>query len=104
MKDELSTLVLDLCKIDSTTGQEKGAVDFLEGYLKRKGWHTERQKVGPEEGRDNLWVFSSGAAPSVFYCTHLQILFLPLLLPNYLMMERCFLAEGFVMPRGLQPA
>jgi len=41
-------LTLDVCRIDSTTGLEKGAVDFFEQYLQGKGWKTERQPVGPE--------------------------------------------------------
>ena len=65
-------LTLDVCRIDSTTGLEKGAVDFFELYLQGKGWKTERQPVGPEVGRDNLWAFSGDKNPDLIFCTHLD--------------------------------
>lgn len=65
-------LTLDLCKIDSTTGNEKAAIDFLEDYLTKAGWKTARQPVGPEKGRDNLWAFSEEKHPDIIFCTHLD--------------------------------
>jgi len=72
LMDQAVSLTLDLCRIDSTTGSEKEAVDFLENFLKKRDWITERQPVGPEEGRDNLWVFSENRSPDIIFCTHLD--------------------------------
>lgn len=65
-------LVLDLCKLDATTGQEKSSIDFVESYLKKTGWKTRRQPVGPTSGRDNVWAFASDQEPSVIFTTHLD--------------------------------
>jgi len=74
----LIQLVLDLCKIDATTGNEKGSVDFLESLLTKSNWKTKRQPVGPEKGRDNLWAFASDTAPAILFTTHLDTV------PNYI--------------------
>lgn len=65
-------LILELCTLDGTTGQEKSSVDFLESFLKKNHWRTRRQPVGPTPGRDNLWAFASDAAPNVIFTTHLD--------------------------------
>lgn len=70
--DSLAHLTLQLCGIDGTTGKEKASVDFLELFLKEQGWKTQRQPVGPEKGRDNLWAFASEMSPKVIFCTHVD--------------------------------
>lgn len=65
-------LILDLCKLDATTGQEKTSVDFLESFLANNHWRTRRQPVGPAKGRDNLWAFASEEDPLVLFTTHLD--------------------------------
>jgi len=71
-QQELVPLILKLCQLNATSGQEKASVDFLESVLKQSGWRTERQPVGPEKGRDNLWAFASDTDPEVLFTTHLD--------------------------------
>ncbi len=71
-KDPLVTLIQKLCQLDASTGKEKKSVDFLQDYLSKLGWKTERQPIGPEMGRDNLWAFSKDRNPKVIFSTHLD--------------------------------
>lgn len=70
--DPLVHLTLQLCALDATTGNENASIDFLDKHLSQQGWKTQRQPVGPQKGRDNLWAFSSEAPPEVIFCTHVD--------------------------------
>ncbi|HEY2933473.1 MAG TPA: M20/M25/M40 family metallo-hydrolase [Acidobacteriota bacterium] len=65
---EVEELTRKLVAIESTTGCEGPAADFLYGYLRDHGWSA--QKLPVEEGRWN--VFARRGAPQVVFSTHID--------------------------------
>jgi acetylornithine deacetylase len=61
-------LTRDLVKLETPTGAEGPAVDYLDGALRRLGYQVTRQPVTP--GRDNLYAWRE--APEVVFSTHLD--------------------------------
>jgi len=57
-----------LVSLETPTGSEKPATDFLEDTLRHAGYRTVRQPVSP--GRDNLYAYRS--PPTVVFSTHLD--------------------------------
>ena len=57
-----------LVALETPTGSEGPATDFLEGALRHAGYHTVRQPV--TAGRANLYAYR--AAPTVVFSTHLD--------------------------------
>jgi acetylornithine deacetylase len=57
-----------LVALDTPTGCECPATDFIEGLLCRIGYRTLRQEVSP--GRDNLYAFRE--TPELVFATHLD--------------------------------
>ena len=62
-------LVLDLARIDSTSGQEADVIAFVERLLASRGWTTTRIPVTP--GRDDIFA-TTDPAPLVTLSTHLD--------------------------------
>ena len=69
-------LTRDLVTLETPTGHEGPATDFLAGLLRRLGYQVIRQPVTP--GRDNLYAFRE--APEVVFSTHIDCVppYLPL--------------------------
>jgi acetylornithine deacetylase len=67
--DSLTQLRLtrELVDIDSTTGRETAAGEFIAGTLERLGWNVERQPV--LDGRFNV-IARSSQPPAVVFSTH----------------------------------
>lgn len=61
-------LTRDLVALETPTGAEGPATDYLAQVLTRLGYQVMRQPVAP--GRDNLYAYRE--APSVVYSTHLD--------------------------------
>ena len=57
-----------LVALETPTGSEGPATDFLDTLLRRAGYHTVRQPVSP--GRENLYAYR--ASPTVVFSTHLD--------------------------------
>src|SRR6266850_7931323 len=70
------TLTRELVALETPTGSEGPAVDFLADLLRQRGFRVIRQPVTP--GRDNLYAFRE--APVVVFSTHLDCVppYLPL--------------------------
>jgi len=66
---DLVDLVLDLARIDSTSGHEGEVVAFVERLLASRGWTTTRIPVTP--GRDDIFA-TADPAPLVTLSTHLD--------------------------------
>lgn len=64
---EYINILKDLIRIPSLSRDEKGAADFLQGVLEKKGWDVRR------EGH-NLWVESepAGAKPTILLNAHID--------------------------------
>jgi acetylornithine deacetylase len=65
-----------LVALETPTGSEQAATDFLDGLLRRAGYRTLRQRVSP--GRDNLYAYRE--QPELVFSTHLDTVppYLPL--------------------------
>src|SRR6185436_13731941 len=57
-----------LVALESPTGSEGPATEFLDGTLRRAGYRTVRQPVTP--GRDNLYAYRE--PPALVFSTHLD--------------------------------
>jgi acetylornithine deacetylase len=57
-----------LVALETPTGSEKPATDFLDDTLRHAGYRTVRQPVSP--GRDNLYAYRE--SPSLVFSTHLD--------------------------------
>jgi acetylornithine deacetylase len=66
---DVVALAAELLAIQSPTGGEGPAVDFVSRWLVRRGWNVTVQEVSP--GRGNVWA-SRGAAGGVTLSTHLD--------------------------------
>jgi acetylornithine deacetylase len=65
-----------LVALETPTGSEQAATDFLDGLLRRAGYRTLRQQVSP--GRDNLYAYRE--QPELVFSTHVDTVppYLPL--------------------------
>ena len=63
-------LTVRLMEIDSTSGREGAAMDWLERYLAGRDWAVRRIPVTP--GRDDI-LATSGDAPRAVSYTHLTL-------------------------------
>jgi acetylornithine deacetylase len=61
-------LATELLSLDSTTGRERDAVDFVGRWLVGRGWNVTLQEVEP--GRSNVWATRRGGG--VTLSTHLD--------------------------------
>ena len=61
-------LTRSLVALETPTGSERPAIDFLDGALRQAGYTTRRQAVSP--GRDNLYAYRD--APVVVFSTHVD--------------------------------
>ena len=67
---ELFALTRRLVDIESTTGQERAAGEFLYQELVRRGWDARRMQVEPE--RFNVLAIPPGKQPAIFFSTHMD--------------------------------
>jgi acetylornithine deacetylase len=65
---DVVTLATELLSIESTTGAERHAVDFVARWLVARGWNVSLQEVEP--GRSNVWATRRGRG--VTLSTHLD--------------------------------
>ena len=65
---DVVALAAELLTIDSSTGAEGGAVDFISKWLVARGWNVTLQEV--TKGRANVWASRSGMG--VTLSTHLD--------------------------------
>jgi len=65
---DVVALAAELLTIDSSTGAESGAVDFVSKWLMSRGWNVTLQEVS--RGRANVWASRSGHG--VTLSTHLD--------------------------------
>ena len=65
---DVVALAAELLAIPSTTGEERGAVDFVARWLVSRGWNVHVQEVS--KGRANVW--ASRAGGGVTLSTHLD--------------------------------
>src|SRR3954471_22427996 len=62
-------LTTQLMSIDSTSGREAAVIDWLDSYLRERGWRTHRIRV--DDARDDLFA-TAVEAPLVTLSTHLD--------------------------------
>jgi acetylornithine deacetylase len=67
---DVVSLAAELLTLQSTTGQESGAVDFVSRWLVARGWNVTLQEVS--RGRANVWASRSGGSGGVTFSTHLD--------------------------------
>src|SRR5688572_27521301 len=69
-------LTRSLVALETPTGAERAAIDFLDGALRRVGYTTLRQPVTP--GRENLYAYRE--PPALVFSTHVDTVppYLPL--------------------------
>lgn len=67
---EVLALALEMIDIQSISGAEGPMADFLEGWLKPRGWQVQRQTVAP--GRDNLYAHRPGKTPELVFNSHID--------------------------------
>ncbi|HEV7594473.1 MAG TPA: hypothetical protein VGO33_05705, partial [Gemmatimonadaceae bacterium] len=65
---DVVSLAAELLSIQSTTGSEGTAVDFVSRWLVGRGWNVTLQEV--TRGRANIWASRSGGG--VTFSTHLD--------------------------------
>src|SRR6195256_5094353 len=65
---DVVALAAELLSLDSSTGAESGAVDFVSKWLVGRGWNVTLQEVS--RGRANVWASRSGGG--VTFSTHLD--------------------------------
>src|SRR6185436_7972334 len=67
---DVVSLAAELLAIQSTTGSEGAAVDFVSRWLVARGWNVSLQEV--TRGRSNVWASRSGGGGGVTFSTHLD--------------------------------
>jgi acetylornithine deacetylase/succinyl-diaminopimelate desuccinylase-like protein len=67
---DVVSLAAELLAIQSTTGSEASAVDFVSRWLVARGWNVALQEV--TRGRANIWGSRSGGGGGVTFSTHLD--------------------------------
>src|SRR5213082_2838554 len=65
---DVVALAAELLAIDSSTGAESGAIDFVARWLVARGWNVSLQEV--TRGRANVWATRGGRG--VTLSTHLD--------------------------------
>jgi len=65
---DVIALATELLSLESTTGRERDAVDFVARWLVARGWNVTLQEVEP--GRSNVWATRQGGG--VTLSTHLD--------------------------------
>src|SRR5947199_3493201 len=65
---DVVALAAELLAIDSSTGAESGAIDFVARWLNARGWNVNLQEV--TRGRANVWETRGGRG--VTLSTHLD--------------------------------
>jgi acetylornithine deacetylase len=65
---DVVSLAAELLALDSSTGAESGAVDFVSKWLVARGWNVTLQEV--TKGRANVWASRKGRG--VTFSTHLD--------------------------------
>ena len=70
MNDPVVDLALTLINIESISGHELPMAEFLESYLKPRGWEVTRQSVSP--GRDNVLATRPGRQPRLLFNSHID--------------------------------
>jgi acetylornithine deacetylase len=94
---DVVSLAAELLAIQSTTGSEAGAVDFVSRWLVARGWNVTLQEV--TRGRANVWASRSGGG--VTFSTHLDTV--PPYLPPRLEGTRLF-GRGASDAKGIAAA
>lgn len=94
---DVVSLAAELLAIQSTTGNEGGAVDFVSRWLVARGWNVTLQEV--TRGRANVWASRSGGG--VTFSTHLDTV--PPYLPPRLEGSRLF-GRGASDAKGIAAA
>jgi acetylornithine deacetylase len=94
---DVVSLAAELLAIQSTTGSEAGAVDFVSRWLVARGWNVTLQEV--TRGRANIW--ASRAGGGVTFSTHLDTV--PPYLPPRLEGTRLF-GRGASDAKGIAAA
>ncbi|MEO8909183.1 MAG: M20/M25/M40 family metallo-hydrolase [Gemmatimonadaceae bacterium] len=94
---DVVSLAAELLAIQSTTGSEGGAVDFVSRWLVARGWNVTLQEV--TRGRSNVWASRSGGG--VTLSTHLDTV--PPYLPPRLEGSRLF-GRGASDAKGIAAA
>ena len=67
---DVVALAAELLSIQSPTGHEGRAVEFVSRWLVARGWNVTVQEVTP--GRSNVWASRSGGTAGVTFSTHLD--------------------------------
>ncbi|MGH7650921.1 MAG: M20/M25/M40 family metallo-hydrolase [Gemmatimonadaceae bacterium] len=96
---DVVSLAAELLTLQSTTGQESGAVDFVSRWLVARGWNVTLQEVS--RGRANVWASRSGGGGGVTFSTHLDTV--PPFLPPRLEGTRLF-GRGSSDAKGIAAA
>jgi len=96
---DVVSLAAELLAIQSTTGSEAAAVDFVSRWLVARGWNVALQEVS--RGRSNIWASRSGGRGGVTFSTHLDTV--PPFVPPRLEGTRLF-GRGASDAKGLAAA
>ncbi len=94
---DVVALAAELLAINSSTGQEEGAVDFVSRWLVARGWNVQLQEV--TRGRANVWASRKGGG--VTLSTHLDTV--PPYFPPRLECDRLF-GRGSCDAKGIAAA
>jgi acetylornithine deacetylase len=94
---DVVALAAELLTIDSSTGAESGAVDFVSKWLVARGWNVSLQEVS--RGRANVW--ASRAGRGVALSTHLDTV--PPFIPPRLVGDKLF-GRGACDAKGIAAA
>jgi len=96
---DVVSLAAELVAIESTTGLESGAVDFVSRWLVARGWNVTLQEVS--RGRSNVWAARSGGSEGATFSTHLDTV--PPYIPPHLEGTRLF-GRGASDAKGIAAA
>jgi acetylornithine deacetylase/succinyl-diaminopimelate desuccinylase-like protein len=94
---DVVALAAELLTLDSSTGAESGAVDFISKWLVARGWNVSLQEVS--RGRANVW--ASRAGRGVTLSTHLDTV--PPFIPPRLVGDR-LMGRGACDAKGIAAA
>jgi acetylornithine deacetylase len=67
---DVVSLAAELLALQSTTGEESSAVDFVSRWLLARGWNVKLQEVS--RGRANVWASRPGGSGGATFSTHLD--------------------------------
>jgi acetylornithine deacetylase len=67
---DVVSLAAELLALQSTTGEESGAVDYVSRWLLARGWNVKLQEVS--RGRANVWASRPGGSGGATFSTHLD--------------------------------